>query len=214
MGKKAQFQRKDRLYEQAKEDGFRSRASYKLIELDQRYHLLQPGAKVLDLGCWPGGWLEVASDRVGTHGCVVGIDLVELSDLGKDNVKLIAGDAAEDRCISAARQIAGSAFDLILSDMSPKLTGIKEVDRAGSLGCAELALWVAHQLLRQKGNFVTKVFKSNEAEQFVKGLRQYFDRVERRELESTRRSSNEYYVVGLGIKNATPAAKQLAHGGL
>jgi len=194
------YNRKDHLYKRAKAEGYESRAAFKLIELDTRYKLLSPGNVVLDLGAWPGGWLQVASPRVGPRGIVVGIDLVAITDITADNVRTITGDVRDESTIAEALQVAGRKFDLVLSDMSPKLTGIKEADQAGTVGCAELAFYTAQNTLRTGGNFIAKVFKGNETEVFVKTLRPRFNSVARVELDSTRKTSNEFYIVGLGIK--------------
>lgn len=199
------YNRKDHFYNKAKSEGFRSRAAYKLKELNQDYGILKPGFKVIDLGAWPGGWMQVASQAVKHSGLVVGIDLVEIEDFGEDNVRCITGDVRDDENIARAKEYAGGSFDLVLSDMSPKLSGIKEVDRYGSVGCAELALWASYQLLRPGGNLVIKVFKSNEAEEFIKDFRKHFTKVTRSQLDSTRKTSNEFYLLGLGF---TPVPQQ------
>lgn len=190
------YDRKDHYYNLAKEQGFRSRAAFKLKELNTKYKLIRPGYKVVDLGAWPGGWMQVAAKAVGSRGLVVGIDLVEIEDFGENSVRCITGDVREDSVIQQAKDFAPDGFDLVLSDMSPKLSGIKEVDRYGAVGCAELALWASQQLLRPGGTIVIKVFKSNETEQFIKELRKSFSKVVRSELDSTRKTSNEFYVIG------------------
>lgn len=196
----AQYNRKDHLYLKAKKEGYRSRAAYKLIELDDKYRLLLPGMHVLDLGAWPGSWLEVEAERIGKAGLAVGIDLVKLDELSNSNVTCLCGDAGDDEILAEALRLSGEPFDLILSDMSPKLTGIAEADRYGAVHCAELALYGAGRSLRAGGNFVIKVFKSNETEVFVKSLRPLFNKVIRAELSSTRKTSNEFYVLGQGFK--------------
>jgi len=196
----ATYERKDKLYQRAKEEGFASRASYKLIEIDDKHRLLKQGARVLDLGAWPGGWLQVASERVGPRGKIVGIDLVEITEISLSNVTAITGDVRDGENIAKAKEIAGGRFDLVLSDMSPKLSGIREVDQAGTVGCAELALFVAQRALRKGGSFVAKVFKGNDTEQFVKTMRPIFNKIARMELNATRKTSNEFYVIGLELK--------------
>ncbi len=194
------YNRKDHFYQKAKDEGYRSRAAYKLIELDKKYQLLRPGIKVIDLGAWPGGWLQVVSERLGAGGIVVGIDLVEIDEVGVPNVKTLTGDVSDEANLDKAKELAGGSFDLVLSDMSPKLSGIKEADRYGAVACAELALFAAQKLLNTEGNLVIKVFKSNETEAFVKTCRPLFNKVIRAELDSTRKTSNEFYIVCLGLK--------------
>lgn len=194
------YNRQDRLYKQAKEEGFRSRAAYKLIEINKKYGILKHGFKILDLGAWPGGWTQVAAQAVGDGGLVVAIDLVMLDELPESNVKILQGDARDDKNIAALKDLAAGKYNTVLSDMSPKLTGIKECDQAGTVACAELALYVASQVLEEKGNLVIKVFKGNDTEVFFKTLRKSFTRVVRAELDSTRKTSNEFYLIGLEYK--------------
>ena len=194
------YDRKDHFYKKAKEEGFASRAAYKLLELDKRFQLLKQGFRVIDLGAWPGGWLQVVSGKVGQNGMVIGIDLVPIDDFGIPNVKTITGDVGDEDKLLEAQLIAGGKFDLVLSDMSPKLSGIKEADRYAAVHCAELALFAAGKLLNKGGNLVIKVFKSNETEAFVKTCRPLFNKVTRSELDSTRKTSNEFYLVCLGFK--------------
>ncbi len=194
------YNRKDHLYEKAKEQGYRSRAAFKLQELNQKYCLVKHDTKIIDLGAWPGGWMQVSAELIGTGGVVVGIDLVEIDKFSHPRVHVLQGDVREELVIKQALGLAGGRFDVVLSDMSPKLCGIPEVDRYAAVGLNELAAWACGYTLRQGGNFVVKVFKSNEAEQFVKSIRPLFNKVVRSELDATRKTSNEFYVVGLGYK--------------
>lgn len=194
------YERKDHFYQRAKDEGARSRAVFKLRELNQKYKLIKQGYKILDLGAWPGGWLEVAAELSGASGLAVGIDLKELEDFGRPNIKVITGDVADRALIEQACQFAGGQFDLVQSDMSPKLSGIKEVDRMAATACAELAFDAAKIALRTEGALVIKLFKSNEAELFVKSMRPVFNNVVREELKSSRKSSTEFYLVALGYK--------------
>lgn len=193
----SKYNRKDHLYQKAKEAGYRSRAAYKLQEIQASYKIIQNGASVLDVGAWPGGWCQVALEYVGPAGSVWGVDLQPLEPLDDPRCHLLAGDA---RDLSSLLPTPAPRFDCVISDMSPKLSGIKEADQAGIVACAELALWVAQQFLKPSGNFVVKVFKGNDVERFVKSVRPMFNKVVRSELDSTRNTSNEFYVVGLGYK--------------
>lgn len=196
MGKT--YNRKDRLYTQAKDQGFRSRAAYKLVELDKKYKLLSPGLKVLDLGAWPGGWLQVCSKAIGPKGMVIGVDLEQIEAFTEQNIKVMAGDVSSESVITQALEIAHAQFDLLLSDLSPKLTGIRELDQANVLRCAELAYAIAERALRLGGNFVLKAFKHQDIEAFVRRIRAMFNKLIRTELDSSRNSSNEFYLIGLG----------------
>jgi 23S rRNA (uridine2552-2'-O)-methyltransferase len=198
------YDRKDHFYEKAKAEGYQSRASYKLIELDKRFRLFRPGMKVLDLGCWPGGWLQVASEKVGGSGLAVGVDLVEIEELGLSNVRFIRGDARDEDVQSALQESGGGKFDLVLSDMSPKLSGVKEMDAAATVACAELAHFLAESLLKPGGSLVIKMFKNSESDGFVKNVRKDFMKVSRVELDATRKSSNEFYFVGVDFQKKNP----------
>jgi 23S rRNA (uridine2552-2'-O)-methyltransferase len=198
------YNRKDQLYQKAKESGYRSRAAYKLKEIQAAYKIIQNGAHVLDVGAWPGGWVQVALEFVGPSGRVTAIDLQPLEPLDDPRVDLLVGDA---RDLASLLPDPAVRFDAVISDMSPKLTGIKEADQAGTVACAELALYVAQQHLKKGGSFVVKVFKGGEVEGFVKSARPMFNKVVRSELQSTRNTSNEFYVIGLGFKGDHSAAQ-------
>ena len=193
----SKYNRKDHLYQKAKDEGYRSRAAYKLKEIQSTYKIIPPNGRVLDVGAWPGGWCQVALEFISHGGEVWGVDLQALDPIDDPRCHLLAGDA---RDLESLLPDPDLRFDCVISDMSPKLTGIKEADQAGIVGCAELALWVAQRFLKPGGNFVVKVFKGNEVEMFVKSARPMFNRLVRSELDSTRNSSNEFYVIGLGFK--------------
>jgi 23S rRNA (uridine2552-2'-O)-methyltransferase len=197
----ANYDRKDRFYELAKQQGRRSRAFFKLKELNQHYAFISPGGKILDLGAWPGSWLEYAATVVGRSGAVVGIDLQEIEPLeNRKQVHLLTGDVREEQNINAALEFAGDRFDAVISDMSPSLTGIREVDSWAARSLAELAFSVAEVALRPGGTLVIKVFKSSEIDQFYRSIQQRFGKLIRKELKSTRKTSNEFYIVGREFK--------------
>jgi 23S rRNA (uridine2552-2'-O)-methyltransferase len=195
----SEYNRKDHLYKKAKEEGFESRAAYKLLEIQSSYKVIPVGGKVLDVGAWPGGWSQVALDIVGPRGSVTAIDLVTVDSITDPRFTSITGDA---RDLTELLENPGPCFDTVISDMSPKLTGIKEADQAGTVACAELALYVAQQFLKRGGNFAVKVFKGGSVEGFVKTARPMFNKLVRSELKSTRATSNEFYVIGLGYKGS------------
>ena len=200
----SEYNRKDHLYEKAKSEGYRSRAAYKLKELNQRFKLFNSGGKILDLGAWPGGWIQVAAEVVGPKGIIVGLDLVELEPFAEENVHLLVGSANDPELINQALALLGGNCDAVLSDMSQKLTGIKEADQAGSVACGEAALAAAERGLKRGGHMVVKVFKGNDTDQFVKSLRSRFNKISRAELDASRTTSNEYYIVaqGFGVPKA------------
>ena len=195
----SKYNRKDHLYHKAKESGYRSRAAYKLIEIQTVYGIIPKGGRVLDVGAWPGGWTQVALEYVGRDGVVTGIDLQEVDPIEDDRCALLVGDARDLDTLLGDDAVQ---FDCVISDMSPKLTGIKEADQAGTVACAELALYVAEQFLKEGGSFAAKVFKGGDVETFVKNARPMFSKLIRTELKSTRKTSNEFYVIGLGFKRS------------
>lgn len=201
-----QYNRKDHLYNRAKTEGYRSRAAFKLMEIDDKYKLIRPRCSVLDLGAWPGGWLQVAAARAGAEARLVGIDLTQIEDFGAPNIKAFTGDVRDEGVIAAALDFSGGRFDLLLSDMSPKLTGIREVDNSAAVACAELALQVASKALKDGANLVIKVFKSSESDQLIRRYRACFSKLVRAELKSTRQTSNEYYIVGRHFKTSAQAS--------
>lgn len=197
----SKYNRKDHFYQQAKEAGVRSRAYYKLKELDKRFGLFSKGDSVLDLGAWPGSWIEYVLSRVGRAGKAVGIDITKISKMDKENVLLLEGDVRDDELI--AESIAfneNQKFNSVISDMSVKLIGIKDADNASACGLAELALAICYDALGEDGNFVCKVFKSNDIEQLIRKIRPAFTKITRAELDSTRKTSKEFYIVGVGFK--------------
>ncbi len=194
-----QYERKDHLYKKAKSQGIRSRANFKLEELNDKYKLLRQGHKVLDLGAWPGGWLQFILNCIGPSGKAVGIDLVEIDDLNDRRVKTIQGDVLDEAVISQALEFCGGNFNLVVSDMSPKLSGVRESDQARSVALNELAAEVAERTLLKGGNFVCKTFKGHETDLLFKKIKPKFNKLLRSELDSSRKTSNEYYIVGLGL---------------
>lgn len=199
-----QYNRKDHYYSQAKESGKRSRAYYKIQELDKKYQIFSRQTSVLDLGAWPGGWMQYALERVGDRRPVVGIDLVELDSFLNENAHTVVGDVRDEEALREVVALAGERFHVLVSDMSPKLTGIKSADRGQAVHLAELALWAAEFCLKPGGTFVAKMFKSGEADSFYRSSLPRFDKLRRTELRSTRGSSNEFYIVGEGFRSTEP----------
>lgn len=196
----SEYNRKDYLYKRAKDEGFRSRAAYKLREINDKYRIISSDSLVLDLGAWPGGWLQYISTVLGPKGKAVGIDLQKIDDLADERISCIQGDIRDENVLNEAKAISGSYFTVVVSDMSPKLSGIKEADQAACVGLAESALEISRQMLKPGGSFICKVFKGAETDNFVKTCRLKFQKVIRSELDATRKTSNEFYIIGTGFK--------------
>jgi 23S rRNA (uridine2552-2'-O)-methyltransferase len=189
------YRRKDAHYRRARAAGYRARSAYKLVELDDRFRVLRPGDYVIDLGAWPGGWLQVIVERIGADGRVVGIDRAAITPLPAPNVHLLIGDVRVPATARAALEALGRPADVVVSDLAPKLTGVRATDeaRCGELNRETLALLPA--LLRPGGRFLMKLFMSPEYEALVAMLRRSFGEVHVTRPEATRRGSAELYVV-------------------
>lgn len=193
----------DRYYRKAKQEGYRSRAAYKLLELQQRYRLLHPGDAVVDLGAAPGGWLQVAAAVVGSKGSVIGADLEEIQPLPQRNITLVRGDATTEEIQSTMKELLGRPADCVISDMAPKLSGIRDADMARCLELNRIALAIAVQLLRPGGSLLIKSFISNELHRFTAELKEHFSVVQRTKPEATRQGSSEFYFLAKNFKGKT-----------
>ncbi len=198
----ARYERKDRFHQRAKREGYRSRAAYKLLELAKGQRLLRRGDRVVDLGCWPGGWLQVAAAQVGAEGRVVGVDLAAIEPPLTDLTNVIAfvGDISEPAVLEAILETLGAPADVLLSDAAPKLTGVRATDRAREeslLLAVEAAL---PTLLRPGGRLLIKILDGPEAQVIDRRLRTRFDRARTLKPEASRRGTTERYVVGHGYR--------------
>jgi len=192
------YRRKDTYHRRARAAGYRARSAYKLAELADHFQVLRRGDHVVDLGAWPGGWLQVAVERIGAEGRAVGVDVVPLEPLPAANVALIAGDVRDPAVTQAARTRLGRAADVVLSDLAPKLTGVAATDEARRSELAASVLAALPHLLRPGGRLVMKLFMGPDQPALVARLRESFDDVTTTRPEATRRGSAELYVVGLG----------------
>ncbi len=195
------YTRKDAFYKKAKQEGYRSRAAYKLLELNRIWRFLRPGHRVIDLGAWPGGWVQVAAKAVGPSGQVLGIDLVRLEPLPLANVTLVQGDATDPAQRRALLAVLGRPADAVLSDMAPKLSGVREADDARVSALGQTALTCCGPLLKPGGSLFLKTFMSAEYQPFVATLRSAFQTVKTSRPEATRKGSAEVYVLASGRKN-------------
>jgi len=197
----ATYERKDHFHQRAKREGFRSRAAYKLAELQRSHRLLRPGQRVVDIGCWPGGWLQVASAAVGPSGRVVGIDLAAIDPpLDNGNVIALCGDIAEAGVGKEILATLGGPADVLLSDAAPKLSGVRAADRA-----REEALLVAveirvPELLRTGGSLLLKILQGPEAQAVDRRLRAGFERAKTVKVSASRRGTSERYLLARGFR--------------
>ena len=178
--------------------GYRSRAAFKLIELDDRFRLLRRGARVVDLGCAPGGWTQVAIERVGPHGRVVGVDLAETAPLA--GALLLRADLTDPAAVNAIRQALGGSADIVLSDMAPATTGHAATDHLRIVALAEAAFAVAEEILEPGGAFVAKVFQGGAEGELLARLKRSFAELRHAKPPASRAESAETYVVAKGFR--------------
>jgi 23S rRNA (uridine2552-2'-O)-methyltransferase len=194
------YQRKDAHYRRAKAQGFRARSAYKLAELADRHQLLRKGDHVVDLGAWPGGWLQVALERVGPSGRLVGVDLVPIEPLPAGNVACLVGDVRDPRVRDRILDRLGGAADVVLSDVAPKLTGVRDVDEARCAEAFTATMSALPALLRPGGRALVKLFMDAEYREHTARLRTLFDEVTSTRPEASRRGSAELYAIGRGFR--------------
>ena len=189
----------DPYVKQAQKDGYRSRASYKLIQLNERDRLIRPGMLIVDLGSAPGGWSQVAAHLVGNKGKVVATDILPMDPV--KNVDFIQGDFTEEAVLEQILAVLeGRKPDLIICDIAPNITGIDVADQASSMYLVELALDLARRALKLNGDFVTKVFQGTGSEAYLKELRASFEKLAIRKPAASRPRSREVYAVAKGFK--------------
>lgn len=187
----------DPYVKEATRRGYRSRAAFKLLELDARDRVLRPGITAVDLGAAPGSWSQVLRERLGAHAKIIAIDLLPMDAL--PGVVVIRGDFESDAgraAIDAA--LGGAPVDLVISDLSPNLSGIDVVDQARTVRLAEVALDFARSHLQPGGDFVVKVFQGAGVDSFQRAVRRHFDKVYLRKPKASRDRSREHYVVAKG----------------
>ena len=189
----------DPYVKRAQKDGYRSRASYKLIELNEKDKLIRPGMLIMDLGSAPGGWSQVAGKIVGESGRVIASDILPMDPL--DNVDFIQGDFTDDGVFRQILEKLGDRRpDLIISDIAPNISGVAAADQASSMYLVELTLDMVRQVLKPGGNYAVKVFQGEGSEAFLKDVRSSFEKVSIRKPEASRPRSREVYLVAKGFK--------------
>lgn len=185
----------DQYVKMAQQQGLRSRAAFKLIELDDKYKLLRPGMRVVDLGSAPGSWTQVVQRAVGEKGKVVALDILPMDPL--PDVAFIQGDFTEDEPLALLEEeLGGKNADLVLSDMAPNMSGVGAVDQPRAMYLAELALSFAEKWLEPGGSFVVKVFHGEGFDDYVRHARTLFEKVQVRKPSASRPRSREVYILG------------------
>ncbi|MFW9082317.1 23S rRNA (uridine(2552)-2'-O)-methyltransferase RlmE [Pseudomonas sp. P2757] len=189
----------DPYVKQAQKDGYRSRASYKLLEVQEKYKLIRPGMSVVDLGAAPGGWSQVTSRLIGGQGRLIASDILEMDSI--PDVTFIQGDFTEDAVLAQILEAVGnSQVDLVISDMAPNMSGTPEVDMPKAMFLCELALDLAERILKPGGNFVIKIFQGEGFDVYLKDARKKFDKIQMIKPDSSRGTSREQYMLAWGYR--------------
>jgi 23S rRNA (uridine2552-2'-O)-methyltransferase len=199
-GRWLQEHERDVYVQKARKEGYRSRASYKLLELDDKDRLFKPGMVVLDLGAAPGGWSQTAR-RVGSRGRVIASDILPMDSIA--DVDFVQGDFTEESVFEEILTVlAGDEVDLVISDMAPNMSGMKAVDQPKAMYLLELAVDMARQVLKPGGVFVSKIFQGEGSDALLVELRKLFKSIAVRKPDASRARSREVYVVAKGFKGA------------
>jgi 23S rRNA (uridine2552-2'-O)-methyltransferase len=189
----------DHYVKKAQKAGYRSRATFKLEEIDKKDKLIRPGMAIVDLGSAPGGWSDYALRKLGDNGTVVALDILPMAPL--TGVHFIQGDFREDAALGELNSILNSqSIDLVLSDMAPNITGVDSIDQPSSIYLVELALHFAIENLSKKGVFLVKVFQGEGFDAYLKAMRDSFQKVVTRKPDASRARSREVYLLGRGLK--------------
>jgi len=187
------FNPKDHYYHRAKKEGYLARSAFKLEEIQNKFKIFKKNQRVLDLGYFPGSWSQFASSKIGKEGILIGLDIQEPCELSLPNATFFQMDINE----LDWKKLPLTQYDLIISDMAPKTTGIKVVDQAQSMQLCEMALWICEERLLKGGNFVVKVFEGPEFQNYQKKSRKIFESVKLFKPKATRSASKEIYLIGL-----------------
>jgi 23S rRNA (uridine2552-2'-O)-methyltransferase len=194
--------RRDHYYKLAKREGYLSRAAYKLLEINRKYRLFRPSMKIVDLGCAPGGWLQVASKTLGSNGKILGIDIVPIKPVKAGNVSFIRMDLRDENLSKIVLETMNGSVDGIISDASPKISGVWEVDHARQIELAEAALKLARETLKPGGFLLVKLFDGPMLKNFREEVKKSFSFVRLFKPKASRTQSSELYLVALNFKGS------------
>jgi 23S rRNA (uridine2552-2'-O)-methyltransferase len=190
--------RRDQYRRLAKDQGYRARSAYKLLQMNRSYNIIKKGDKVVDLGCAPGGWLQVAMKEVGSSGKVIGVDLKPVTPVA--GATILQGSIENPNVLSKVAEILGCNADVILSDMAPNVSGVWDIDHARQISLSTIALGFARQVLRVGGSSVFKIFEGEMLKEFKSELRKSFGKVLLSKPSASRQESSELYIVCLDFK--------------
>jgi 23S rRNA (uridine2552-2'-O)-methyltransferase len=203
-----QNRKKDYYYQKAKAENYRSRATYKLSQTAAKYHLIQRGDVVVDLGAAPGGWIQAARKIVGNRGFVLGVDLKPIAPFPQEYVRTIIGNMTEPETLRQILDFLPRKADVVISDASPNISGIWEVDHARQIDLAHQALQIALNILRPSGNFFVKVFEGDMLRGFIKTVEKHFEIVKLIKPKASRAKSSEMFLLAMKLKAFSRTVEQ------
>lgn len=195
-----QERKNEEYYKKAKKQDYRSRASFKLLQLNRKFKIIKEGNSVVDLGAAPGGWSQVALEAVGTEGLVVAVDLNRIKSFSDENFWSIKGDFTQKETLEEIQRTLQGKADVIISDAAPKLSGIKDLDQLRSIDLARSVLEISDNILKYKGNMIMKVFQGEGYPELLKDIKKKFKTVKTTKPPSSRKKSGEMYIVGRGFR--------------
>lgn len=194
--------KKEYYYRKAKEEKYRSRATYKLLQAVKKYRFIKLGDVVVDLGAAPGGWIQACRKIVGDNGFVLGVDLEQIYPFDSSNIRTIVGDVTDPQTIQQIKEFLPHPADVVVSDVSPNVSGVWELDHARQIDLARYSLQIATSILKPKGNFFAKVFEGDMLNDFVKEVKQHFAFVKLVKPKASRARSSELYIIGMRLRQA------------
>jgi 23S rRNA (uridine2552-2'-O)-methyltransferase len=203
-----QDRKRDYYYQKAKAENYRSRATYKLSQTAMKYHFIRRGDVVVDLGAAPGGWIQTARKIIGKRGFVLGVDLKPIAPFPQEYVRTIVGDMTETETLQQILEFLPRKADVVISDASPNISGIWEVDHARQIDLANQALLIALNILRPSGNLFVKVFEGDMLSDFTKTVEKHFAVVKVIKPKASRAKSSEMYLLAMKLKSPNPAEEQ------
>ncbi len=192
-------------YKKAKAENYRSRATYKLSQTINKYHFIKYGDVVVDLGAAPGGWIQAARKVAGKKGYVLGLDLKPIAPFEQPYIRTIVCDMTDIKAVGEIMRFLPRKADVVLSDMSPNISGVWEMDHARQIDLATKALETAYQILRPNGNFFVKVFEGDLVNDYIKNVKQNFEEVKLVKPKASRAKSSEMYILALSFKSKAEA---------
>jgi len=195
-----QERKRDYYYKRAKEEKYRSRAAYKLLQAVEKYHFIKEGGVVVDLGAAPGGWIQAARKTVGATGFVLGVDVKLVEPFLESNIKTIIGDVCEPETLDQIVSLLPGKADAVVSDVSPNISGVWEVDHARQIDLAQRSLEIAVAVLGAPGGFLVKVFQGDMLNDMISKVREHFEVVRVIKPKASRAKSSEIFILGTGLK--------------